>query len=605
MSSNGVNEDKKRFVEVAKKQREVEQKDKKNQQTDPSNSPESVSRVNSITNYHQLTKHRLQAYARGPETLDWDNQPNPFRYFNNSPLIPLSLTLDNESCNYSDLIDSPLSIASPQPINYQSLSTFFRTSFGLTAWKEYGPDKWSLRVNPSSGNLHPTEVYCLLDTDHLVADQKLSGLFHYQAFEHALEARATGNQPGQLPDGFLLIFSSVLWRESWKYGERAYRYCQLDMGHALSCASFAARALGWRAYWLPHITGEEMSRALGLNNPEFQRLRAEEGELAEACVFVSRTAIDCRDYDNNAHLSHRIAKTLSQINHWMGEPNELGEKTFYRWPEVDKVANACDSGILPRSYFNAVTPIQSLATTSIFSKDEADNQLGLNSFNQVVLHRRSAQRFTKQTLSLCQFKRIVAQLINAQQPLLGGQSGPLSQLSFVFLIHDVEGLLEGLYVLPSAATQLDELQHSMDRWPNWQSAVSWTIDGVDYSLYQLKVANFRKVAGGLCCHQAIAVDCNFTVGYLARFEQPMIQTDGALYRSLFWQAGSLAQQIYLAATFEGIAATGIGCFFDDAWHEMLGITDQQFQFVYQMAVGHPIVDQRIANYSGYHHLKGR
>src|SRR6266498_687429 len=31
--------------------------------------------------YHARTKHSLKRYAAGPETLDWDTQPNPFREF--------------------------------------------------------------------------------------------------------------------------------------------------------------------------------------------------------------------------------------------------------------------------------------------------------------------------------------------------------------------------------------------------------------------------------------------------------------------------------------------------------------------------------------------
>ena len=33
---------------------------------------------------------------------------------------------------------------------------------GLSAWKAYGGNRWALRCNPSSGNLHPTEGYLLL-----------------------------------------------------------------------------------------------------------------------------------------------------------------------------------------------------------------------------------------------------------------------------------------------------------------------------------------------------------------------------------------------------------------------------------------------------------
>ena len=42
--------------------------------------------------YHQRTKHSLQAYAKGPQYLDWDQQPNPFRRFAGAALVELPLT---------------------------------------------------------------------------------------------------------------------------------------------------------------------------------------------------------------------------------------------------------------------------------------------------------------------------------------------------------------------------------------------------------------------------------------------------------------------------------------------------------------------------------
>ena len=38
--------------------------------------------------------------------------------------------------------------------------------------------------------------------------------------------------------------TSIFWREAWKYGERAYRYCCHDLGHAMMSVLLAARALG-------------------------------------------------------------------------------------------------------------------------------------------------------------------------------------------------------------------------------------------------------------------------------------------------------------------------------------------------------------------------
>jgi nitroreductase len=64
-------------------------------------------------------------------------------------------------------------------------------------------------------------------------------------------------------DSFLVGLSSIHWREAWKYGERAFRYCQHDVGHALGTLRFAAAALGWKLFLLDRV--DVMSQLLVLN----------------------------------------------------------------------------------------------------------------------------------------------------------------------------------------------------------------------------------------------------------------------------------------------------------------------------------------------------
>ena len=47
------------------------------------------------------------------------------------------------------------------PLNTANLGSLLRLCVGLTAWKEYAGSRWSLRANPSSGNLHPTETWLI------------------------------------------------------------------------------------------------------------------------------------------------------------------------------------------------------------------------------------------------------------------------------------------------------------------------------------------------------------------------------------------------------------------------------------------------------------
>lgn len=39
--------------------------------------------------YHERTKHRLNGYAAGPDTLDWDAQPDPFRRYTGAALTAI------------------------------------------------------------------------------------------------------------------------------------------------------------------------------------------------------------------------------------------------------------------------------------------------------------------------------------------------------------------------------------------------------------------------------------------------------------------------------------------------------------------------------------
>ena len=57
--------------------------------------------------------------------------------------------------------------------------------------------------------------------------------------------------------------------------------------------------------------------------------------------------------------------------------------------------------------------------------------------------------------------------------------------------------------------------------------------------------------------------------------------------------------LYLEAEAAGARATGIGCFYDDAVHDVLGLTDHAFQSLYHFTVGIPVEDSRLTTERGY------
>src|ERR1043166_8537333 len=104
-----------------------------------------------------------------------------------------------------------------------------------------------------------------------------------------LEGRAAQELAGSFPPAsFLVGLSSVHWREAWKYGERAFRYCQHDVGHAIAAVRYAAATLGWSALLLDSLADDEVAATLGLDRIEdFAAALLHDREYPDTLILVS------------------------------------------------------------------------------------------------------------------------------------------------------------------------------------------------------------------------------------------------------------------------------------------------------------------------------
>jgi nitroreductase len=66
------------------------------------------------------------------------------------------------------------------------------------------------------------------------------------------------------------------------------------------------------------------------------------------------------------------------------------------------------------------------------------------------------------------------------------------------------------------------------------------------------------------------------------------------YRYVHFEAGATGHRLYLAAEAFGLAATGIGAFYDDEVHRYLNLTPKEGQVVYHFAIGYPVPDSRLS-----------
>jgi SagB-type dehydrogenase family enzyme len=186
--------------------------------------------------------------------------PDPFRHYQGAPVVDLPADPKEPEMAALDVLGGQ-SGRNESGDWTEFLSRLLFYSAAISASKQTPSGyRYALRVNPSSGNLHPTEF-------HLACP---NGLYHYRVSSHMLEQRAAGDYG---PLQFLL--TTIAWREAWKYQSRAYRYCLHDLGHAWQSLALTARAIGCETHALGHFEDDSVAQLYGLAEDEWPMLLVE------------------------------------------------------------------------------------------------------------------------------------------------------------------------------------------------------------------------------------------------------------------------------------------------------------------------------------------
>jgi SagB-type dehydrogenase family enzyme len=522
--------------------------------------PDSLS---AVRRYHDETKHHYHRFSRSVGYLDWASQPRPFRRFDGSPAFPL--------------------YPRPDAIGRRHvIGDLLRHALGLSAWKAFRDSRWALRVNPSSGNLHPTEAYVICGPDDGLSNQP--AVYHYAADRHELELRCEFDSAawravcGAQDDIVLVVLTSIHWREAWKYGERAFRYCQHDLGHAIAAIAIAANIAGWQTTLAPSWPHARMAALAGLQRDEdfFEAEREEPGCL----LVLARDPVPRSILDADEQLSAAI-----QNGRWQGRASQLSED-HVQWTFIDEIAAATRDDGRPDALSAADVRCRSTLPALPGSPDAAR-------WRSLILGRRSAVAFDG--VSPTDRPTFVG-ILDAAMP---GPTAPWAalwwrpQIHLAVFVHRVEGLEPGLYLLVREETAIGPLRDAIRPDFLWEP-----VDGTR-SLFVVARGDCRGLARRLSCDQEIAADGFFSLGMIARFDDSLAQFGPSFYRHLFWESGVVGQVLYLAAEAAGARATGIGCFYDDPVHEVLGLRGHAFQSLYHFTIGMPVEDKRLTTQPGY------
>ena len=485
--------------------------------------------------YHEATKHSSESLRRWHHVLDWANMPDPFRHYEGAPVVDLPADPPAPGIPALELLYG----ASGHTANADGpafLSQLLFHSAAISASKRAATPaaRYALRVNPSSGNLHPTEFHFI--TRGLTGWP--DGLYHYQPSSHMAERRAPGHfEPGPAGGAAPIVFvlTSIAWREAWKYRDRAYRYCLLDMGHAWQALTLAARAMGCASFATGRFPDDEVAGWCRTADDEWPML----------IVKLHGASIPVHQSDGGPPV-------------WSaGRANKLSARQI-PYASIEEMHEATKLGAG-----------QSEGTCTVEPAPAGRGEIQLPSpaspvrgFGEIARTRRSALDFQGGTrgMSLAQLAGLLAA---AAQPFASDFAGARFVQLYLYA-HRVDGLPQGVY------------RH----WP--EHAELELIRGGDQ----------RAAAAGLSLEQDLAGNACVAFSMVADLDRSTGAHGDRGYRYVHFEAGGIGQRLYLAAEALGLRATGIGAFFDDDVHRYLNLASRDRQVVYHFSIGHPVPDPR-------------
>jgi nitroreductase len=219
---------------------------------------------------------------------------------------------------------------------------------------------------------------------------------------------------------------------------------------------------------------------------------------------------------------------------------------------------------------------------------------------QIIRQRRSAVAMDGVTrMERSVFYRLLSRLQPDLNTLPFNSLNWKPAVSLALFVHRVDEIPAGLYLLVRDSAHEASLRQSLSDEFVWQKPQHCPDD---LRLYLLVQQDVKQAAQAISCHQEIAAEGVFSLGMLAHYRETLANQGAHFYPRLYWECGAIGQLLYLEAEAVGLRGTGIGCFFDDVMHQVLGITDDSWQSLYHFTLGGPLEDERLQTEPAYKHL---
>ncbi len=373
------------------------------------------------------------------------------------------------------------------------------------------------RAASSAGALYPIETYLVSgDLQNIPA-----GIYHFSPKDNVLTKIADGDYRSLLSSGrpehheisnspIVLVYTSIIWRSTWKYRARGYRYSLWDNGTILSNLINASNALGIPNKLYLGFTDNTVNDLLGLDGVK---------EAATCMVTLGAQSVK--------HVHNPPPNTI-KINPDYDNDIEYDEVT--KLHKATKINSPADldkwlAAIPERHEYPAG---ESKLSTKFIPTMES------KSLHDTITNRGSTRRFQRTSLSQAHLIHLLNSSTNPARSDFLNENRP-SLLEFYFIVNSVTGVPSGAYY------------YSLN----------------NNSLELLNSGNFRSEAGHLCFEQALGYDSSVVAFIMADLTRLSTEYGDRGYRAAQIEAGMRGGQLYLSAYSMGLGASGI-TFYDDS-----------------------------------------
>src|SRR5262245_6027221 len=457
--------------------------------------------------YHERTAHSPASVRASGHTLDWDNKPFPFKVYTDIPALHLPHEVDVLAMPTLAAIAGEGAPA-PPTLTLGALTSVLYYTAGVTKQKHYpGGGEVLFRAAASTGALYQTEVYVVA---HAV-EELTPGVYHFCPGDFTLRRLRGEDAAGALAEAAAdaslarraatLVFTGIIWRNSWKYQARTYRHLFWDSGTMLANGLAVAAALGLGPRLFTGFVDAAIHHLLGVDGTS---------EVALALLALGPESSPASSGAAPAAIDHA---TLPLSHHTVLEPLVTEAHAASALATPDDILR----------WRKGRPPVSSSAKAPLITLPTPNAHDG-RALGETIQRRGSTRHFAHAPIGL---DDLGAALWAASRPIPADVPSGLTDI--YMSVRAVEGLIAGTYRYRREF----------------------------HALEPLHAGEFRRQTAFLTLEQPLGGDAAVTLFFLSPLDAVLAEFGERGYRLVNLEAGLAGGRAYLAAYARGFGASGL------------------------------------------------